>query len=144
MTSRCEIRSVEELHVFARALAAKLRGGEFIGLSGPLGAGKTEFVRGLAAALSALGEVSSPSFVLEAIYALPQERTLHHWDFYRLSGNFPIEELSEGALDAGRITVIEWPERVPEILPYLNARIYFAFGDLPNSRDLDLEGDVFG
>ena len=94
------------------ALAAELRGGEAVLLSGELGAGKTAFVRGLARGLGADSEgIASPTFVL-----LTEHRgrlLLHHADLYRLSGRGDDRELGLEELPGpGGVLAIEWAERL--------------------------------
>jgi tRNA threonylcarbamoyladenosine biosynthesis protein TsaE len=88
-------------------------------LSGPLGAGKTVLVRGLASGLGcAPGEVCSPTYVLERLH--PGSRlTLRHMDAYRLSGPEEFEEadLAAGLSAPGAVTALEWADRVAAALP---------------------------
>ena len=95
----------------ARTCAGQLRGGMTIGLSGELGAGKTTFVRYLAAALGVAEAVTSPTFVLQHEYAVSQG-TLEHWDVYRLS-DLP-DELFE-APNRETIRLIEWFDKFEEL-----------------------------
>ena len=95
------------------ALAGHLIAGDVIALSGPLGAGKTAFARGLIAALGFAGEVPSPSFPIVIPYAPPEVRVpVWHVDLYRIEG---VGEIAELGLDDARrdaTLVIEWPERL--------------------------------
>lgn len=108
-------------------LGSRLRGGEVICLSGPLGAGKTTFVQGLARGLGIAKPVVSPSFVLERIYE--GRAVLHHVDLYRLSA---ADEMVESLLsEAGHqdVVVIEWPERLGQLSPdWLKIRLEFVSG----------------
>jgi tRNA threonylcarbamoyladenosine biosynthesis protein TsaE len=105
-------RSEAETMAVARELAATLRAGDVVLLSGDLGAGKTAFVRGLAGGLGANpDDVSSPTFTLVHEYRggrLP----LFHADLYRLQRT-TVEELGldERAIERG-VLAIEWPERL--------------------------------
>lgn len=96
----------------AAALARGFRGGEVVLLSGELGAGKTAFVRGLAAGLGGdPEEVASPTFVLLTAY--PGPLTLHHADLYRLSGRGDDRELGLEELPGPRgVLAVEWAERL--------------------------------
>jgi tRNA threonylcarbamoyladenosine biosynthesis protein TsaE len=93
-----------------RALAAMLRAGDVVTLSGPLGAGKTTLARGLLKSLGHEGEVPSPSFAIVQPYdELPVPVT--HADLYRLERPEELEELGlEDALSFGAL-LVEWPER---------------------------------
>ena len=110
--------SPEQTQALAAALAQTLRGGEAIALQGELGAGKTQFVRGL---LKGLGgnprTVSSPTFMLLNVYdsgRLP----LFHLDAYRISGaeDFELIGFAE-LLEQGGVVVVEWASRVEDLLP---------------------------
>ena len=95
------------------ALAAVLRPGDVVALSGDLGAGKTSFARGVLQALGFRGEVPSPSFPIVIPYAPPELAIpLWHVDLYRIEDP---EELAELGLDEARLDsalLIEWPERM--------------------------------
>ncbi len=102
----------------ARRAAQFSRPGLVVGLSGPLGAGKTRFVRAFAEALGADPlEVSSPTFVLVHEYA--STPPVYHFDVYRLKS--PDEFLRIGAEEywtsSGGICLIEWADRVDDLLP---------------------------
>jgi tRNA threonylcarbamoyladenosine biosynthesis protein TsaE len=109
--------SEEETATVARELAAGLKAGDVILLSGNLGAGKTAFVRGLATGLGIDPEdVSSPTFTLVHEYR-GGRLTLYHADLYRLervaTEDIGLEEMgvSNGVL------AIEWPDRLAHALP---------------------------
>ena len=113
----CELtsRSPEETFKAGRRVGQRLAGGETLLLSGPLGAGKTVFVKGLAGGLGLdPSEVSSPSFTLVNSYAegrLP----LHHIDLYRLAegaSSAHAVDLDELLTDERAVVVIEWAERM--------------------------------
>src|SRR5687767_15294878 len=110
-------RSEEATAEVARALAATLQPGAVLLLSGQLGAGKTAFVRGLAAGLGTdPDEVSSPTFTLVHEYR-GGRLTLYHADLYRLeraaTDDLGLEEM--GASDG--VLAIEWPDRLVHDLP---------------------------
>lgn len=101
---------------FGRALAERLRDGDVLALSGPLGAGKSTLARAIIAALSGDAEAPSPTFGLVHEYpAAPG--TIRHFDLYRLEQAEDVWELGlEDALADG-IALIEWPERIAAFLP---------------------------
>ena len=89
-----------------------------IELIGDVGAGKTTFVRGLAKGLGIKEPVTSPSFTISKTYALPNNKNLIHYDFYRLSDpGLMIEDLEENLNNKNNIIVIEWGESVKDLLP---------------------------
>ncbi|GLR46294.1 tRNA (adenosine(37)-N6)-threonylcarbamoyltransferase complex ATPase subunit type 1 TsaE [Sphingomonas astaxanthinifaciens] len=92
------------------ALAAAIRAGDVVTLSGPLGAGKTTLVRGLLAALGHEGEVPSPTFAI----VQPYEATrvpVAHVDLYRIEDSHEIEELGLDDMLLDSALLVEWPER---------------------------------
>jgi len=123
-------RSAAETEALGLRLGGLLSGGELLALVGPLGAGKTVFVRGLARALGCPArEVASPTYVLERVY--PGGRlTLRHLDAYRLSGaaEFESSDLGAGLAAPGSVAVIEWADRVASALP--GERLEVAFENL--------------
>ena len=99
----------EATTAFGQTLAAKLKAGDVVTLSGPLGVGKTALVRGLLAALGHEGEVPSPSFAIVQPYdelGLP----VWHVDLFRLDDPSELEELGLESASDGAL-LIEWPEK---------------------------------
>lgn len=98
-----------ETAALGRDLARRLRRGAVVLLSGPLGAGKTAFARGLAEGLGADAEdVSSPTFTIVQEYR--GNVTLQHVDLYRLSP-VEVEDLALDDLLGDAVMAIEWPDR---------------------------------
>ena len=138
-----QLVSEEATAALAAGLASVLRPGDVVALQGELGAGKTTFTRGLAAALGAdAGLVSSPTFVFVHVYPVagngtngtaqpddasagPPIRRLVHVDAYRLTSDEDLEGLGwdqlfdshtkQAASDA--VALVEWPERIASKLP---------------------------
>jgi tRNA threonylcarbamoyladenosine biosynthesis protein TsaE len=120
--------SVEETQRLAAALEPHLDAGDLLLLSGDLGAGKTAFVQGLAAAIGVTNRVTSPTFVVAQTY---QGRLrLHHLDAYRIETPAQIMDLDlPRLLDDAAVTVIEWGDVLLSALPqdFLRIRITFGF-----------------
>ena len=113
-----------------------------IGLIGPLGAGKTVFVKGLAEGLGIDSRVvSSPTFVIAQQYAIPTgPEALHHVDLYRLESATELESIGfEDMLAAGQVLAVEWADRFPEALGPELLRIEFE-GPSPEEDDALREG----
>ena len=93
-------------------LAALVRPGDVVTLSGPLGAGKTSVARGLLAALGLAGEAPSPSFAIVQPYDLPEVRLpVWHVDLYRLDDPREVDELGLEDDRGDGLLLVEWPER---------------------------------
>ena len=96
-------------------LAQALTGGEVLALYGGLGAGKTAFTRGLARGLGIARPVTSPTFTL--LHQYKGRLALNHFDVYRLASVEEAEDIGiDEIMQADGVTVIEWPERVEELL----------------------------
>ena len=108
--------------------------GVVVGLQGDLGAGKTTFVRGMAAGLGLdPQDVTSPTFTLINEYG-----SLIHVDLYRLEKKGEAELLAlEEYLAPGRILVIEWPERFPELQKQMTVIVYLKFSS-EQERDIEV------
>ncbi len=138
---RFHSQSPEATRTAAALLADTLpREGLLLVLSGPLGAGKTLFAKGLAQGLGIAPEaVTSPTFAICSEYPLADGRRLAHLDGYRLESTRELE--NAGFLDLlapGTILVIEWGERFRDALPDDRLEIQIArSGDIPTQRWLD-------
>lgn len=109
---------VVETRRLGRRLGQALGPGSVVALTGELGSGKTQFVKGLARGLGAANNahVSSPSFVV--INEYPGEVPLYHVDLFRLAEESEIEDLGlEEYIYGDGVTAIEWAERAASILP---------------------------
>lgn len=121
--------SEQETFALAEQLAGTLKPGMFVLLYGDLGAGKTAFVRGLAAGLGANPEdVSSPTFVIMQHY---KGRTpLTHVDLYRLDTAAAVDDLGLEELASGGVLAIEWADKLPRLFDgSVTVRIEDAGGD---------------
>lgn len=131
--------SEAETRALAARFAARLGAGDVVALEGPLGAGKTAFLRGLADGLGlADGErVSSPSYALIHVYALDADvrgaDRLAHLDLYRLDDDESFEALGVDDLLESAVVAIEWAERIPAAIALATWRV--AIADLgPEAR----------
>jgi tRNA threonylcarbamoyladenosine biosynthesis protein TsaE len=106
---------------FAKKFARSLKGGKVIGLIGDLGAGKTVFAKGLASGLGIRQKITSPTFVLMRVYPIKKKdiKNLVHIDAYRLKSTADLEAIGaeEYMNDPEAIVLIEWADRVVEIMP---------------------------
>lgn len=120
-----------------RAIGSALEGGETLALFGPLGAGKTALVRGIAAGLDApVSAVSSPTFVL--VHEYRGRVPLAHVDLYRLSSTREIESIGlEEYLTGPTVAAIEWAGKGRAILPTDHLEIVLRHGAV-GSRTIQL------
>ena len=134
-------RSVDATRQVAAALEPLLRPSDVILLSGDLGAGKTAFVQGLAAALGVREPVTSPTFNLASSYE--GRLRLHHLDVYRLDNPAEVLDLDlPELLEDEAVMCIEWGEVVVPELPRDFLRIRIQLGhleDIDDARVLEIE-----
>jgi tRNA threonylcarbamoyladenosine biosynthesis protein TsaE len=105
----------EAMRELGRRLAALLRAGDLVVLSGPLGAGKTTLTQGIGDGLKVRGPITSPTFVIARVHPAPAGGPrLVHADAYRLGGLAEVDDLDLDLQDA--VTVVEWGEGLVENL----------------------------
>lgn len=117
-----------EAAAFVRGLTPQGGGATLVTLSGELGAGKTAFTKTVARTLGVTEEVTSPTFLIMKSYALKGGaafRTLVHVDAYRLGSGADLSPLKfdEVLAESDTLVMLEWPERVADILPAPAVRI---------------------
>jgi tRNA threonylcarbamoyladenosine biosynthesis protein TsaE len=133
MTLVIETGSVDETRALGRRLGALLREGDVVGLTGDLGAGKTQFTKGIAEGLGSGALVTSPTFVLMNTYE--GRVPLRHFDLYRLD---PVDLEGLGYYDVkdASVVVVEWGEKA-SLGERLDVRFEVAG---PERRRLTFEG----
>ena len=120
--------SPEETFALGRQISVMLGMGSVVALKGPLGAGKTCLVKGIASGLGIEEEVTSPSYTIVSEYDgivpdknNPEKKTpvrFYHIDAFRLGGNKDFSDIGgEEMIFGNGISVIEWSERIPAFVP---------------------------
>lgn len=128
--------SPRETKRLAAALSHYLRAGDVISLTGELGAGKTCFTQGLAQSLGIKENITSPTFNLIKEYK--NHIPLYHFDVYRLTSPEELYDLGyEEYFYGDGVTVIEWGDKIEELLPDVFLRIEFQ-----RLLDLTLDDNV--
>ncbi len=123
-----------------RDIGGLLRPGDVVALVGELGAGKTQFIKGLAegAGVGKSTYVSSPSFTL--INEYPGRVPFYHVDLFRLEQEKEAEELGlEDYFQGGGITAVEWADKILSLLPKEMLLIHIAYTG-KNTRSLEITG----
>ncbi len=117
-------------------------GAVVLALVGDLGAGKTTFVQGLAHALDVKEKITSPTFLILKRYTLSDTRfsNFYHIDAYRLDSSKELSDLGFVDLlkNPQNIIVIEWADKVADILPKNAIFIKFSHGEIESEREIDL------
>lgn len=119
--------------VFLNNLVSNRSGATVVGLLGDLGSGKTTFTQALARQLGVTERVTSPTFVIEKIYNLHNQKfnNLVHIDAYRLHKAEELAHLDWAAItaDPNNLILIEWADRILSLLPPGAPKIMFHFID---------------
>jgi tRNA threonylcarbamoyladenosine biosynthesis protein TsaE len=120
-----------------RALAAEMatrsKPGSVIALIGPLGSGKTTFVKAFVEARGIEGDVTSPTFVRLNVYE--GDPTVYHLDLYRVESPEEAVKLAlDEWLDTDGITLVEWADRAAGLFPDQSVTVTLEYGDTPESR----------
>ena len=126
--------SMQETRALGAALAKKLRKGDVVLLDGQMGAGKSEFARGIAQGLSIADNVTSPTFTILQVYndgIMP----LYHFDWYRITDASQLYEMGmDEYLYGDGIAVVEWPQQCEELIPDNHLSVKIDIGDNENQR----------
>ncbi|MBQ1449105.1 MAG: tRNA (adenosine(37)-N6)-threonylcarbamoyltransferase complex ATPase subunit type 1 TsaE [Coriobacteriales bacterium] len=126
---RVRTHTIEQTIALGRALGEVVDAGACIVLCGDLGAGKTQFTKGVAAGLGSDDAVTSPTFTIVAEY-LTGRLPLFHFDLYRLDDPSDLIDIGyDDLLEAGGVCVMEWGDRFPEMLPEEHLTVSFTLVD---------------
>lgn len=119
--------SADETAAIGRDYASRARAGDIFALRGDLGAGKTQFVKGLVSGLGSTAVVTSPTFTILHEYGggrLPA----YHFDFYRLECGKAASQIGLDDYFFGEgISIVEWADRFPDLIPESAQWISFEF-----------------
>lgn len=110
------VREARSMRALGEAVAAKMKAGDVVLLSGDLGAGKTQLTKGVARGLGVAEPVTSPTFNILLVHE--GRLTLNHFDLYRLEQVEQLEDIDYfGTLESDGVSVVEWGDRFPQALP---------------------------
>ncbi|MCL2757331.1 MAG: tRNA (adenosine(37)-N6)-threonylcarbamoyltransferase complex ATPase subunit type 1 TsaE [Coriobacteriia bacterium] len=116
--------SAEETIAFGAALGRVTKPGDVLVLTGDLGAGKTQFAKGIAQGLGIAEAVTSPTFNIMLVYEANNGQRLNHLDLYRLDDPAQLDDIDYfGCLESDAVSLVEWGDKFPTALPleYLEA-----------------------
>ena len=138
-------RAPEETRGLGARLGTMLQRGDVLALVGPLGAGKTTLVQGIAEGAGCSGRVRSPSFTLVNEYSSPRGN-LYHLDLFRLDSTAEAEEAGLHEFIPGDgIAVVEWAEKAGDLLPreYLEICLQMGSGEAERLITLTAHGERY-
>lgn len=131
---RIETNSPEDTLEQARLIGSKLHAGDVVLLKGGLGAGKTQFTKGLAKGMGFEGTVTSPTFTLMQVY--PGQIPLYHFDLYRLRSSSELAGIGfDEYIGSDGVAVVEWPDLFPADMPADCLLIDIEIGESPERRN---------
>ena len=139
MTIRHETHSEDETIVCGEEFSRKLRPGDIVALCGELGSGKTRFVQGVCRGLGVSEHVTSPTFTILNEYCV-NGTPIYHFDFYRMKTLQELREIGfkEYVNSVEGICLIEWAERVKELLPTKRYDVYLNLGKDDRTREIQI------
>ncbi|TRX62369.1 tRNA (adenosine(37)-N6)-threonylcarbamoyltransferase complex ATPase subunit type 1 TsaE [Carboxylicivirga sp. M1479] len=112
------IDSLDNIGAVAAEFLANYKDERVLAFYGPMGVGKTTFVKALCQELKVEDTVNSPSFAIVNEYRTFEDETVYHFDFYRLKEEEEAYDMGyEDYLYSGCYSMIEWPEKIASLLP---------------------------
>ncbi len=133
----CGTESVAQTKALGAAVAELVAAGDVLLLTGDLGAGKTAFVQGFAAALGVTTPVTSPTFTLANVYE--GIMLVNHLDVYRFERTEEVRDLALPELLDNGVTLVEWGDLIAAELGGDRLAVRISFGVDDNSRRFELE-----
>jgi tRNA threonylcarbamoyladenosine biosynthesis protein TsaE len=129
------VPTAADMHELGLRLAARLRAGDLLVMTGHLGAGKTTLTQGIGEGLKVRGPVTSPTFVIARVHpSLAGGPSLVHVDAYRLGGFAELDDLDLDASMAESVTIVEWGEGLAEGLAEDRLEVIISRGDGPGEE----------
>lgn len=127
------IDSLENINAVAADFLAKYSDERVLAFFGPMGVGKTTFIKALCEELRVEDTVNSPSFAIVNEYHTLADDIVYHFDFYRLKEEEEAYDMGyEDYLYSGHYSMIEWPEKIASLLP--NGRLELTLEELADGR----------
>ena len=134
------IHSENDVERVAAEFLPLLQMHKVVAFYGDMGVGKTTFIKGLCSQMGVSGPVTSPSFAIVNEYSAQNDEVIFHFDFYRLKKVDEVFDMGyEDYFFSDHICLIEWPEKVADVLPVNRLDVYLTEND-NGSRTLTVGG----
>jgi len=120
-----KVKEPQSLDKVASALLSAYPQGRIFAFFGPMGVGKTTFIKAICRQLGSTDNVSSPTFSIINQYLTPSGENIFHFDFYRIKELTEVYNLGyEDYFFSGGYCLIEWPEKIEDLLPDDSQKVY--------------------
>ena len=122
-----KIKSLDGIADAARQFVDAMGENKVFAMFGPMGVGKTTFVKAVCEILGVEDTITSPTFAIVNEYMRADGDSMYHFDFYRINRLQEAVEIGlYDYLDSGCLCIMEWPENVEELLPEETLKVYFT------------------
>jgi|SRR5688572_19605482 len=122
--------TLADLEKVGRGLMQAAGGLSVFVFHGDMGSGKTTFIKAIGKLLGVEDTMSSPTFSIVNEYQTTDEKTIFHFDFYRIKNETEAYDIGvEEYFDSGQYCFVEWPEKIPTLLPMKYAEVFIKIDD---------------
>jgi tRNA threonylcarbamoyladenosine biosynthesis protein TsaE len=119
--------ALEGLNAVATEIIQLLGSSLVVVFHGEMGAGKTTLIKALGKALGVIDTMSSPTFSIVNEYETDTDRKVYHFDFYRIKNETEAYDIGvEEYFDSGHLCLVEWPEKIPSLLPAAYSEVFIT------------------
>lgn len=130
-----EINSIDDLSRVSRFLIDWRDKSNIIAFYGPMGSGKTTLIKNLCHILGVSDEVNSPTFALINEYLTDNDKSIFHFDFYRIKKLEEVYDIGyEDYFYSGHLCLLEWPELIDPLMPDHFIKVEIALGNTDTKR----------
>jgi tRNA threonylcarbamoyladenosine biosynthesis protein TsaE len=135
-----KVEHIGELDDTAKSILEHFQNERIFALQGEMGAGKTTLIKHLCHFLDVIDVVASPTFAIISEYRTRNSAPIYHFDFYRIKNKEEVMDIGyEEYFYSGNYCFLEWPEKIPELLPDDFVLIKIKEGDSPGARIFECE-----
>ena len=119
--------TLEGIDAVASEIIQLLESSSVVVFHGEMGAGKTTLVKALGKAMGVVDTISSPTFSIVNEYQTNSQNMVYHFDFYRIKNETEAYDIGvEEYFDSGHLCFVEWPEKIPSLLPVFYSEIFIT------------------
>ena len=122
------LTSLDRIHMAAQQFVAAIKNNSVFAFYGPMGVGKTTFIKAVCEELGVTDPINSPTFaIINEYYSTKRNAPIYHFDFYRIKKLEEAYDMGyEDYLYSGELCFIEWPELIEELLPENSVAVHMS------------------